>query len=756
MVMTGAIANQETKKKEKRGVGFESFQSSALDPLNVPQSFGLPIWNPVTIDSSVWDSDPTRNFAFENVQFAAPHNSLTLQALRDPGSVVQSVAYSPEVLRAIQFAKEANRHVQLAQQRVHEAKQAAIIQQKIALARETAAREAAQRSAEIVSQADAEARMSAQQLVDVQRRLATLKDAVAAAQRLAAARENAAAAAIQRSAADTAAELRKQDVERQISQTEREAKGINIAFNITYLRNIFLRFLTNLPIWVSRLTNDQDQKQDFNSKRAIRSGGWEGGQIAIEIGGWNQHQSHAIHAVPVGEHVQVSKPLLIPIYKNIGVPLVQPVGIPVPHITAIAAPQPYPVHVPVLQPVAIPVIKTVATIVEKKVPYPIEKIIHVPIEKPIPIHIEKKIPVNSNQILNRLGQVNRFENLNDALSNPYDYYDDSTNSDDQNIESDLRNQGQQQQHKHTATANESSDVDDNSDDNSDYDYDHQNNGISQQQYLVQSEPVSQHVEVMQPIAVPVFKEIGVPVPQPVKIDVPHPIAVGVPQPYPVAVPVPHPVPIQIIKTIAVPVEKKVPYPIEKQVPVPIEKPVPILVPLLLGICQAMRWDVHQNNGGYSVNEYPLDHNSLEQDVQGQGYGLDSTGAKKAINGLEAWLADVYIGKNPGSHIKPIIKEIGYPVYKKVELKIPYPDIQQVSQPYPILMPMLHPVRYEVVKTVVKTVERKVPTPMEKVVPVPVEKPVPFEVVKHVPVFVEKKIPIKIPVYKTIHHKIYTS
>lgn len=61
-------------------------------------------------------------------------------------------------------------------------------------------------------------------MVALQQRLASLKDAVAAAQRVAAAREAAAAAAIQRNAAATAAELQKQDVDKQISRSEQEAK----------------------------------------------------------------------------------------------------------------------------------------------------------------------------------------------------------------------------------------------------------------------------------------------------------------------------------------------------------------------------------------------------------------------------------------------------------------------------------------------------------------------------------------------------
>lgn len=69
-----------------------------------------------------------------------------------------------------------------------------------------------------------------------QQRLASLKDAVAAAQRVAAAREAAAAAAIQRNAAETAAQLQKQDVDKQITQSEQEAK-VPISINCNSLVN---------------------------------------------------------------------------------------------------------------------------------------------------------------------------------------------------------------------------------------------------------------------------------------------------------------------------------------------------------------------------------------------------------------------------------------------------------------------------------------------------------------------------------------
>ncbi|KAH0954454.1 hypothetical protein HN011_010840 [Eciton burchellii] len=98
-----------------------------------------------------------------------------------------------------------------------------------------------------------------------------------------------------------------------------------------------------------------------------------------------------------------------------------------------------------------------------------------------------------------------------------------------------------------------------------------------QHTFVQSVPISEHVEVTNPVAVPIVKNIGVPIPHAVKIPVPHPIAVAVAQPYPVHVPIAQPVAVPIVRTIAIPVEKKVPYPIEKIIPVPVEKPVPITV-----------------------------------------------------------------------------------------------------------------------------------------------------------------------------------
>lgn len=102
------------------------------------------------------------------------------------------------------------------------------------------------RSQEISQHAEAEARDSARQLVALQQRLATLKDSVAAAQRVAAAREAAAAAAIQRNAAETAAELQKQDVDKQINQSEQEAK-------VSALKIIFTSIIAHRISFLSRI-----------------------------------------------------------------------------------------------------------------------------------------------------------------------------------------------------------------------------------------------------------------------------------------------------------------------------------------------------------------------------------------------------------------------------------------------------------------------------------------------------------------------
>ncbi|XP_011301108.1 uncharacterized protein [Fopius arisanus] len=214
----------QSERKQKRGVEF--LGPPGFDNFGLFPGYDSP-WAPGTF-LGPWVGPIASDLALRQVQTQATHD-IALQALRESSPGTPSIAYTPEILRAIQHAKSANENVLIAQQRVAETKQATIIQQKIALAKEAAARVAAERSEAISAHTQSEARASAQQLVVLQQKLASLKDAVAAAQRVAAAREAAAAAAIQRNAAETAAELRKQDVDKQISQSEREAKIRDIA-----------------------------------------------------------------------------------------------------------------------------------------------------------------------------------------------------------------------------------------------------------------------------------------------------------------------------------------------------------------------------------------------------------------------------------------------------------------------------------------------------------------------------------------------
>ncbi|XP_072743039.1 uncharacterized protein [Anoplolepis gracilipes] len=227
IILLSAVASvvelKSNSEKQKRGVAF----FGPPDLFGIVPAFSPASWAPTNLVASPWNPLSTPDIALAQVQFQGAHN-VALQALKDPVPGTPTIAYPPEVLKAIQQAKEANNNVVFAQHKVAEAKQAALFQQKIALSKEIAAREAAARSQKISQHVEAEAKASARQLVALQQRLATLKGAVAAAQRVAAAREAAAAAAIQRNAAETAAELQKQEVDKQISQSEQEAKEKNV------------------------------------------------------------------------------------------------------------------------------------------------------------------------------------------------------------------------------------------------------------------------------------------------------------------------------------------------------------------------------------------------------------------------------------------------------------------------------------------------------------------------------------------------
>lgn len=104
-------------------------------------------------------------------------------------------------------------------------------------------------------------------------------------------------------------------------------------------------------------------------------------------------------------------------------------------------------------------------------------------------------------------------------------------------------------------------------------------------------PISQHVEVTKPIAVPIYKKFPYPVAKRFNVIIPHPVLgnfaktinlfsmttknllVPVPAPYPVNVAISQPVAVPVIREIRIPIEKEVLYPVEKRVPVTVDKPV---------------------------------------------------------------------------------------------------------------------------------------------------------------------------------------
>uniref|UniRef100_A0A0A1XDL7 Uncharacterized protein n=1 Tax=Zeugodacus cucurbitae TaxID=28588 RepID=A0A0A1XDL7_ZEUCU len=106
------------------------------------------------------------------------------------------------------------------------------------------------------------------------------------------------------------------------------------------------------------------------------------------------------------------------------------------------------------------------------------------------------------------------------------------------------------------------------------------------------------------------------------------------------------------------------------------------------------------------------------------------------------------------HIPAVDYErVHVPYNHSVPIRIPQPIITAVPRPYAIRVP--------VTKTIAVPKVQEVRIPIEKVKPYPVERPVPFVVERRVPYMVEKQVakpvyypyPVKVPIVKTIVHKI---
>ncbi|RLU20590.1 hypothetical protein DMN91_007201 [Ooceraea biroi] len=144
------------------------------------------------------------------------------------------------------------------------------------------------------------------------------------------------------------------------------------------------------------------------------------------------------------------------------------------------------------------------------------------------------------------------------------------------------------------------------------------------------------------------------------------------------------------------------------------------------------------DGELTLGEISIDHGLGGLELGGTGgHSLEFLG-NSLLNKVSGWHSSYGdIGGSHG-HLIPVVKHI---------------VVETVPQPYPVAVVVPKPVPYAVEKPIIKTVEKKIPTPVEKIIPIKIEKPVPFHVVKHVPVPVEKPIPIKVPIYKTIVHKV---
>ncbi|XP_053658866.1 uncharacterized protein LOC128707933 [Anopheles marshallii] len=102
---------------------------------------------------------------------------------------------------------------------------------------------------------------------------------------------------------------------------------------------------------------------------------------------------------------------------------------------------------------------------------------------------------------------------------------------------------------------------------------------------------------------------------------------------------------------------------------------------------------------------------------------------------------------------PYVKKIHVPIPQEVRVKIPHPVLVPVPRPYPVHIPVAQPIAVPDIKEITVPIEKIVPYPVEKKIPVPIEKPVPYPIEKHVPVYLPQPIPVKVPIVKTIIHRV---
>lgn len=93
------------------------------------------------------------------------------------------------------------------------------------------------------------------------------------------------------------------------------------------------------------------------------------------------------------------------------------------------------------------------------------------------------------------------------------------------------------------------------------------------------------------------------------------------------------------------------------------------------------------------------------------------------------------------------------VERPVNVQIPYPVLVPQSHAYPIQIPVAKPYAVPVVREITIPIEKIVPYRMVKKTPYTVEKLVPYYLEKFVTVRKKVPYPIKVPVVKTIFHRV---
>ncbi|XP_058055765.1 sarcoplasmic reticulum histidine-rich calcium-binding protein-like [Anopheles bellator] len=102
---------------------------------------------------------------------------------------------------------------------------------------------------------------------------------------------------------------------------------------------------------------------------------------------------------------------------------------------------------------------------------------------------------------------------------------------------------------------------------------------------------------------------------------------------------------------------------------------------------------------------------------------------------------------------PYVKKIHVPIPQEVKVRIPHPVLVPIPRPYPVHIPVSQPIAVPDIKEITVPIEKVVPYPVEKKIPVPIEKPVPYPIEKHVPVYLPHPIAVRVPIVKTIIHKV---